>query len=77
MPGQPGTAPDAPSVPISSGEPSATTRSAPPCVHSTGGLGSRSTMSAQRQYRGDSALRMPDLPGAKPGQFSEAVASPG
>ena len=64
-------------MPISNGEPSATTRSTAPCVHSTGGFGSRSTMSAQWQYRGDSALRMPDVPGAKPGQFSDAVASPG
>ena len=34
-------------------------------------------MSSQRQYRGESALRMPDVPGANPGQFSDAVASPG
>jgi hypothetical protein len=40
-------------VPISHADPSATTMSAVPCVHSTGGLGSKSTMSAQLQYFGE------------------------
>ena len=66
-----------PSVPISHGEPSATTTSSVPWVHRIGGLGSRSTIPAQLQYLGDSALRIPRVPGATPGQCSDGVASPG
>jgi hypothetical protein len=51
--------------------------SAVPCVHRTGGLGDSPTTSSQRQYLGDSALRIPVLPGAMPGQFSDVVRSPG
>src|SRR5689334_14892890 len=51
--------------------------SAVPCVHRIGGLGSMSTMPAQLQYLGDSAFRMPRVPGAMPGQFGDAVESPG
>ena len=53
------------------------TMSADPCVHRIGGLGSNSTIPAQLQYFGDSALRIPRVPGATPGQLSEAVESPG
>ena len=34
-------------------------------------------MSDQSQYFGDSALRIPRVPGATPGQFSEGAKSPG
>ena len=34
-------------------------------------------MPAQLQYLPDSALRIPRVPGATPGQFSDGVASPG
>ena len=34
-------------------------------------------MSAQLQYLGDSALRIPRVPGATPGQLGEGVTSPG
>src|ERR1700733_15956805 len=76
-PGQPGTRPSLPSVPISHAELSETTMSAVPCVQRTGGLGSTSTMPAQLQYLPDSALRMPRVPGAMPGQCSDVVVSPG
>ena len=76
-PGQPGTTPSCPSVPISHGEPSATTMSWAPCVHRIGGFGSRSTIPDQLQYFGESALRMPRVPGATPGQCSEVAVSPG
>ena len=76
-PGQPGMAPILPSVPISHAAPSATTMSAVPCTHSTGGFRSRPTMPDQSQCFGDSALRIPRVPGATVGQFSDGVASPG
>ena len=38
---------------------------------------SRSTIPAQLQYLGESALRMPRVPGATPGQCSEVAVSPG
>jgi hypothetical protein len=53
------------------------TMSAVPWVHRIGGLGSRSTIPDQSQCFGDSALRMPRVPGAVPGQFYDGVASPG
>ena len=64
-------------MPISHAEPSATTMSAVPCVHRIGGLGSMSTIPLQLQYLGESALRTPRVPGAIPGQFGDAVESPG
>src|SRR2546430_13307176 len=76
-PGQPGTCPSLPRVPISQAEPSATTMSSTPWVQRTGGLGSSPTMEDQLQYFGDRALRMPRLPGAIPGQLSDGVESPG
>jgi hypothetical protein len=42
-----------------------------------GGFGSMSTMAAQLQYLGESALRIPRVPGATPGQLGEVVESPG
>jgi len=34
-------------------------------------------MAAQLQYFGDSALRMPRVPGATPGQLADGAVSPG
>src|SRR5438552_15126462 len=76
-PGQPGTTPILPSVPISQAEPSATTMSAVPCVHRIGGLGSKLTIPAQLQYLPERAFRTPRVPGATPGQLGDEVESPG
>ena len=48
-----------------------------PWVHRIGGFGSRSTIPAQLQCFPESALRIPRVPGAIPGQFSDGVESPG
>src|SRR3984957_20020781 len=75
--GQPGTPRSLARVPISHAELPVATMSAVPCAQRTGGLGSMSTMPAQLQYLPDSALRMPRVPGAMPGQCSDVVVSPG
>ena len=70
--GRPGRA-----VPTSHAEWSEMTTSSVPYVHRIGGFGSRSAMPDQSQYFGDSALMIPRVPGATPGQCSDGVTSPG
>ena len=62
---------------MSNREPSATTISALPCVHNTGGFESMPTMPDQLQYFPESAFMMPPVPGAIPGQFAEGMEPPG
>src|SRR5215472_17474614 len=59
------------------GRPSATTMSAVPWVQRIGGLGVTFTIPDQLQNLPDSALRMPRVPGAIPGQLDDGVMSPG
>ena len=49
----------------------------PPCTQSTGGFGSIWTIPDQLQNFGESAFKIPRVPGAMPGQFGEVVRSPG
>jgi hypothetical protein len=77
MPGQPGTAPSRPRVPKSNIDSSEITWSWSPRSHSTGGLTSRSAKAVVSHHLPAKALLTPERPGATPGQFGEAVTSPG
>src|SRR3954447_10331189 len=76
-PGQPGTAPRAPSCARSNTDASETIASASPRIQSTGGLTARSTIPETSNTVGAIVLSTPRPPGATPGQVALVAASPG
>ena len=54
-----------------------TTWSWPPRSQVTGGLRASPAKAAALYHFGEMALKIPRVPGATPGQFGEAVESPG